>query len=203
MGRDKAALEVGDETAAARLARIALTVASDVVVVGAPGRALPSLPPGARSTVDPPELAGRGPLAGVVAGLRASQATRVFVLTVDGLALSPELLAALDELDQGAGVAPFTDRLQPFPCLVPRVGALRVAERLLGFSGESSAGPASRAARATTWIDELAPRAATRELLLSSAPLRERDPELLALEDADDPETARRLLASLAARRTW
>jgi molybdopterin-guanine dinucleotide biosynthesis protein A len=191
MGRDKAALEVAGEPAAARLARVALEVACGVVVVGAPGRDLPSLPAGAIAAVDPPGLAGRGPLAGVVAGLRATAAERVFVLTVDGLALSPELLRALDALDEGAGVAPFSDRLQPFPSLLPRRPALALAERLLGAAG-------GRGPRATAWIDELAPRAATRELLLSIAALRERDPDLLALEDADDPAAAARLLARLA-----
>ncbi len=189
MGRDKAALDVHGEPAAARLARVALEVASSVIVVGAPGRALPELPPGVTAIADPPDVAGMGPLAGVVAGLTAAVEARVLVLTVDALALSAGLLRALDALDQGRGVAPLDhDRLQPFPSLVPRQSALAIARAML----------AAEERRASAWIDRVAPRAVTREeLLASSVALRRLDPMLRALEDADDPAAAARLLAAV------
>jgi molybdenum cofactor guanylyltransferase len=69
MGRPKAWLEHGGERLLHRVARLIADACETVVVVAAPGQALPRLPSGVVRIDDPPERAGHGPLAGALTGL--------------------------------------------------------------------------------------------------------------------------------------
>jgi molybdopterin-guanine dinucleotide biosynthesis protein A len=69
MGRPKAWLPFGDEVLLQRVVRIVSAAVSPVVVVAAPEQELPELPAAVRIVRDPEE--GRGPLAGLAAGLAA------------------------------------------------------------------------------------------------------------------------------------
>ncbi|MBS0210740.1 MAG: molybdenum cofactor guanylyltransferase [Planctomycetes bacterium] len=69
MRQDKATLPFGGETLIERMVRIVGSATSRVVVVAAPGQALPALPPAVQVVHD--RTPGRGPLEGLAAGLRA------------------------------------------------------------------------------------------------------------------------------------
>ncbi len=81
MGAHKAALTLGEETLLARVVRIVGNVARDVVVVDHPDRDAFPLPPRARMAYDhEPDL---GPLAGMLAGLRAVKHDVAYVTSCD------------------------------------------------------------------------------------------------------------------------
>ena len=69
MGRPKAWLPFGVETMLQRVVRILREVVEPVVVVAAPNQDVPALPAGVEIVHD--EVEGKGPLAGLAAGLAA------------------------------------------------------------------------------------------------------------------------------------
>jgi molybdopterin-guanine dinucleotide biosynthesis protein A len=69
MGRPKAWLPVGDELMLPRVVRVLSGAVSPVVVVAAPGQDVPPLPDEIRVIRD--EQGGRGPMEGLLAGLKA------------------------------------------------------------------------------------------------------------------------------------
>ena len=69
MGRPKAWLPFGEERLLQRVVRLVDTVARPIVVVAAAGQELPDLPAEVAIVRDP--VGGRGPLAGMAAGLGA------------------------------------------------------------------------------------------------------------------------------------
>src|SRR5205085_4657886 len=69
MGRPKAWLPFGGELMLPRVVRLLGDAVSPLVVVAAPGQDVPPLPDGVAVTRDAEE--GRGPLQGLLAGLRA------------------------------------------------------------------------------------------------------------------------------------
>lgn len=82
MGRPKAGLPWGDKSLLAHVVgRVSDGVDGPVVVVRAPGQALPALPLGVRVVDDPQE--GLGPLQGIAAGLAAAEAPVAFVTATD------------------------------------------------------------------------------------------------------------------------
>jgi molybdopterin-guanine dinucleotide biosynthesis protein A len=102
MGEPKAALEWHGSTLLRRVTGIVgRAVSGPVVVVRAPGQALPPLPAGVEITEDARE--GRGPLQGLAAGLAAldDQADAVFLSSTDVPFLHPafvrRVVAALDD----------------------------------------------------------------------------------------------------------
>jgi molybdopterin-guanine dinucleotide biosynthesis protein A len=113
MGRPKAALELEGETLLHRVVRIALAACTEVVVVAAPGQALPPLPEVARRVDDPAELVGSGPLVGALAGLRAlDDSDVVYIGAVDAAWLSTAhvdaMLGALEADPAALAVVPET-----------------------------------------------------------------------------------------------
>lgn len=88
MGRDKATLEVGGRTLAARAAERLARVCAEVVVADR-GR---GLVPGVRSVADGP---GRGPAAGLLGAARAVPGRPLVALACDLPAVPEALLAAL------------------------------------------------------------------------------------------------------------
>ncbi len=189
MGRDKAFIVVDGETLAARTARIAAEVCNVVVVVGAPGRALPPLPPSVVIAFDDAQY--EGPLSGIVAGLAAlpaRTADHALVVGVDMPRLDQPLLCALlAAAPVGRAVA--TARpggLVPLPTWIPM-------PRARASIAASSQG-ADRSL--TGWLRVLDVYVVARAGLLASSPeLAEVDPELLGLEDADDATTLAALIA--------
>jgi molybdenum cofactor guanylyltransferase len=138
MGTPKAALEWHGSTLLRRTAGILARVTDGpVVVVRAPGQALPALPPGVAVVDDPRE--GLGPVQGIAAGLAAlaGRAEVAFVSSTDMPFLHPafvrRVLRAAEEADVGLPVA----RGYPQPlaaayrtALAPVAGELVAAQRL-------------------------------------------------------------------------
>jgi len=98
MGRPKALLPFGDETLLQRVVRRLSAVCAPIVVVRAPGQTLPDLPESVRITED--RVVGKGPLAGIAAGLEALEgdADAAFVSSTDAPFVDPELVRFLEEL---------------------------------------------------------------------------------------------------------
>lgn len=132
MGADKAGLEWEGATLLGRLAG-ALAPVGEVVVVRAPGQALPALPDGVRVVED--AVPGRGPLEGALAGLRAlDPATAAFLCAVDmpllDAAAARAVLAALGPADEAA-VPRVAGRAQPLAAAYRAGPAAAAAEALL------------------------------------------------------------------------
>ncbi|MCG3135656.1 MAG: Molybdenum cofactor guanylyltransferase [Planctomycetes bacterium] len=180
MGRDKATLPFLGEPLLARVVRILASapgIGADapdvggVVVVPRPGQELPPLPDGTRVARD--EVEGRGPLAGIAAGLRASRADLVFVTTCDVPLLDPRFV---DLLFASAGdaslVFPEEGGVANALCAVWRRSALEAVDARLAAG-------------------RLRPFAVSEELPTITVPedrLRAADPELRSLRDCDTPE---------------
>ena len=131
---------------------VARGASGPVVVVRAPGQELPPLPDGVRVVAD--EREGRGPMQGILAGLRAVDADVAFVASVDLPQLHPRFVAAVCARVDGADAAvPVVDGFrQPLAAayraaLAPLVAELVDADRL---------GTASLFERCETrWLDDL------------------------------------------------
>ncbi len=127
MGRDKATLPVGEATLVEHLARRLAGVADEALVAGGlVGKRWPGL----RQVAD--RYPGRGPLAGMHAGLVEARHPLVWVVACDlpevVPALGPFLAAAAVDVD--AVVPRVAERPQPL-CAVYRSSAAPLIERLL------------------------------------------------------------------------
>jgi molybdopterin-guanine dinucleotide biosynthesis protein A len=139
MGAPKASLEWHGSTLLRRVAGILRrAVEGPVVVVRAPGQALPLLPDGVQVVEDPVE--GRGPLVGILAGLRAVAGTAevAYVSSTDAPLLRPAFVRrVLDAVTPEVDVA-LPDALghrQPLAAayrtsLLPLVDGLVAEDRL-------------------------------------------------------------------------
>ena len=168
MGRDKASLPFGDETLLERVVRIVSPVVDELVVAA---RADQELPGHFRVVHDPPGF--ESPMAGIVSGLRAVAAERVFVTACDSPLLTPAFIERLFELSRGHEIAvPRVDEHHMVLTAVyarsvlPRAEALLEASRLRPFY--------------------LLEQSETR--IVTPDELREVDPQLDALRDCDTPE---------------
>lgn len=129
MGRDKAWIEWGGQTLLARqVARARSLGPAEVFVSGRGDTDYSAL--GCRVLTDP--VAGVGPLAGVLAALRASSASHVLVLAVDLPLMSEAVLhGLLANCTDDAGAVPQAGRrVEPLAAVYP-VGAASIAERML------------------------------------------------------------------------
>jgi molybdopterin-guanine dinucleotide biosynthesis protein A len=97
MGRPKLSLPFSGETMLARVVRIIGEVVSPIVVVAAPGQALPELPAGTLVTRD--EIEDQGPLGGLAAGMAAlrGRAEAVYASSCDVPLLKSEFVRAMLE----------------------------------------------------------------------------------------------------------
>ena len=132
-GRDKLAEIVDGQSLLERAIVAALAVASDVVVVIAPGLDRP-IPAGVRLVHD--TTAFQGPLAGLAVGLAALEPDldRAIVVGGDMPSLIPAVLARLSAAlgaTVDAAVLDVDDRSVPLPMAVQRYVALPVARSLL------------------------------------------------------------------------
>lgn len=92
MGRPKAWLPFGGETMLQRVVRALRRAVDPVVVVAAPGQDVPELPAGVEVVRD--EVEGKGPLAGLAAGLAAlaGKADAAYLSSCDAPFLMPEFV---------------------------------------------------------------------------------------------------------------
>jgi molybdopterin-guanine dinucleotide biosynthesis protein A len=132
MGRPKAWLPFAGESMLGRVVRLLSEVASPLIVVAAPGQAVPPLPSGVEVVRDPQR--GRGPLQGVAAGLEAlrGKADAAYISSCDVPFLRPAFVRRMIELlgDHAACVPDIGGYLHPLAA-VYRLEVAEVAARLL------------------------------------------------------------------------
>ena len=181
MGSSKAFLTFGAETMLQRVVRLLGTVVSPIVVVGAPGQALPGLPAGVTVTHD--EQEGRGPLEGLRAGLKAlpGSVDVAYVTSCDVPLLVPGFARRMIELlgDDEIAVMETDGFSHPLSAVyrrdvLPRVEALLGRDRL----------------RPVYLFDEVRTRRVQPEEMAAI------DPELLTLRNLNTREDYLRALAT-------
>lgn len=185
MGADKAALSFGPETLLQRIARIVGQATSPVVVVAAQNQSLPTLPP--EVVVARDQNAGRGPLEGIAAGLRALQKSHpqcevAFVTTCDAPLLQPPFIQAMIALldDKHDAAIPIVDEIPQTLAGVYRIGTLAAIESMLGEN-------------------RLAVHDLLRRIAVNFVPadrLRQVDHELLSLRNVNTPNDFQAALAA-------
>lgn len=172
MGLPKATLPVGSETMLGRVVRIVDQVVSPIVVVAAPGQTVPRLAQNPQVVHD--RTVGRGPLAGLEAGLEAitGHADAVYATSCDvpllRTAFVNQLVSLLEDHDV---VVPVDGKFYHPLAAVYRVGVLAEVTDLLAQ-------------------DQLRPRFLfdrVRTRTVDVAELREVDPELDSLTNLNHP----------------
>ena len=190
MGRDKASLPFGGEPMLSRVLRALADACADVVVVSRRGQALPLaplLPPDTRLVHAHDEVEGRGPLAGLAAGLAASRAERVYASSCDVPFLGPEFVRAVDAALGARDVA--------IPCVAGRHHPLAAVYR------RSAAAPAVADLLADDRLRPVFLLERLPHVELSPAELESADPGLSSLENGNTPDDLARLLARREERR--
>jgi molybdenum cofactor guanylyltransferase len=187
MGTPKAALEWHGSTLLRHVAGIvARGVDGPVVVVRAPGQALPPLPASVEVAADARE--GRGPLQGLAAGLAAvdGRAEAAYVSSTDAPLLHPAFVRrVLRALDDDVDVV--LPRAHGFPQPLAAVYRTALLERIEGML-------AGERVRLGELFDECRVRGLDESALLADGDLAAADPaldSLLNLNEPDDYEAAR------------
>ena len=181
MGLDKATLPFGAETLLQRVVRLVgqIVEPTRVVVVSAPGQALPELPQEIRVAHD--RVPDRGPLEGLAAGLRelSADVDAAFVISCDAPFLVPAFVSRLFDLlqDNDAAVPLEEGRFHPLAA-VYRVSILPRVEQLL----------AADQRRMRLLYDHIVTRSVPVDLLKAV------DPELMSLKNLNHPEEYRAAL---------
>ncbi len=174
MGRPKAWLPFGPEVLLQRVVRLVSTVVDPVVVVAAADQNLPPLPPTVIAVRD--EIAGRGPLQGLAAGLAAlpNEVEYVFATATDAPLLRPAWIPCLHEIGGDYDlIIPSVDGYpHPLAALYRRTAVLPVIKDLLR---------ADRL-RLVGLMDAVRTRVVTREELASV------DPEFETLRNLNSPD---------------
>lgn len=183
MGRPKARLSFGPEELLQRVVRLVSQSTSLIVVVAAPEQELPTLPNGVRIVHD--EVANRGPLQGLAAGLAAlpESVGFVYATATDGPFLAPEWISRLHALIGDADLAvPYCGgRHHPLAALYRRATIL----------------PAVRSHLAADQLRLLSLIESARARIVSADELRKVDPDLKTLRNLNTPEDYRLALIEL------
>ena len=95
MGRDKAAIEFEGASLLQRTVAAVAEVATEVVLVRAPGQTLPAVTAACPIVVVEDPIEGQGPLHGMATGLEAAHGARCLIVGVDMPFLQPALLRLL------------------------------------------------------------------------------------------------------------
>ncbi|MEE8104144.1 MAG: molybdenum cofactor guanylyltransferase [Planctomycetota bacterium] len=177
MGREKWSLPFGDENLLERTVRIVGGVVSEVVVVAREGQDVDGP---FRFARDPAE--GLGPLAGLVAGLEATDAERVFLISCDSPFLAPALVRRLLDLSRG------------FEIVMPMIAGFQMSTTAVYSKAVL---PTARALIAERRLRPvfLAEPHSIREV--TEAELRDVDPELASFQGCNTPEEYERALLEL------
>lgn len=173
MGQPKAWLPFGEERMLPRIVRIVTEVVSPVVVVAAPGQAIPPLPDSVLICRDEQEK--RGPLQGLLAGLLAlqGQCDAVYLSSCDVPFLKTSFIQRMiDLLGDHSIVVPEVDGYFHPLAAVYRLDVLPVIQRLLKEDR----------LRPVFLFDEVPTRKVKQE------DLQEADPELKSLWNLNTPE---------------
>ncbi|MFN8508055.1 MAG: molybdenum cofactor guanylyltransferase [Dehalococcoidia bacterium] len=167
-GSDKAAAQLAGRPMLEWVVAAAAAACEDVVIVGGPERTLP----GARYI--PEEGTPRGPLGGIVAGMRAARFDPCFATGCDVPLLVPALVRmVLRALDGGAAAVPVVGGVpQPLTAAFSRDVCLPVFEAALA----ANAGGPIHAMRAVTTIE------------IDEVTVRSVDPGLRSFLNANTPE---------------
>lgn len=131
MGRPKVTLPFGEEVMLQRVVRVLCEAVEPVVVVAASGQDVPPLPAGVRIMRD--EVEGKGPLAGLAAGLAAlaGEVDAVYLSACDAPLLKPAFVRrVVSLLTTDACLPRVGDRLHPLAAAY-RVGVLSVVREML------------------------------------------------------------------------
>ena len=177
-GSDKLRATFEGQSLLAHAIEAVAAAASEVVVVFAPHRESPALPPDVRSVRDP--RPDGGPLVGLLAGLEAAAHPLALVVGADMPSLQPGVLRLLlEQVESGAAAAILEGgrRRQSLPCAIDRAVG-RTAARATLASGRTGLRDLLDALEATT-----IPAAAWRAL----------DPDGRTLVDVDRPADLERL----------
>lgn len=158
MGRDKAAIPLGDRTLVEHVAAAVEPLVSRIVLAGG---AAPDHGGLARGWV-PDACPDAGPLAGIAAGLAAVERPWAFVLACDMPLVRPDVLRALL-----AGIAPGVEAVvprhaggtEPLQALYASQPAAAAARQLLDEGRRAAHRLQERLA--TVWVDDLDPRSFT------------------------------------------
>ena len=173
MGQPKAWLPFGEERMLPRIVRILSEVVSPVVVVAAPGQAIPSLPDSVSICRDEQEK--RGPLQGLLGGLLTlqGQCDAVYLSSCDVPFLKTSFIQRMiDLLGDHSIVVPEVDGYLHPLAAVYRLDVLPVVQRLLKEDR----------LRPVFLFDEIPTRKVKQE------DLQEADPELKSLWNLNTPE---------------
>lgn len=190
MGRDKASLPFAGEPMLSRVLRALADTCREIVVVSRRGQELPPqpiLPADTHLLHAHDEVEGRGPLAGLAAGLAVSSAERVYASSCDVPFLDPAFARAVDAALGAWDVAiPFIEgRHNPLAAVyrrstvAPAIADLLAQDRL----------------RPVFLLERLSHVEITAETLEAV------DPGLSSLENGNTPEDLARLLARREERR--
>ena len=180
MGRSKAHLPFGEELMLQRVASLLAQAVDPIVVVGAPGQELPPLPPQVAVAHD--EVADRGPLAGLAAGLRAltGRCDSAFATSCDVPLLRPQFVECIVGLLAGHRIAvPLVDEFHHPLSAVYRLDVLDDVDAML----------AADRLRPRFLFDAVDTRIVTRDELLGA------DPELNSLRNCNRPEDYEKALS--------
>ncbi len=171
-GRDKLAERLDGRTLLVNAIDGVTPAATEILVVAAPG-ASPAIPAGVTLVHDP--VAFEGPLAGLLAGLRASREPIVLVVGGDMPmlvgAVIEAMLVELDQVGVEAVELEHEGRARPLPLALQRQPALAAADRLFS-DGER---------RLRALPEALATR------ILAEATWRKLDPNGMTIRDIDTP----------------
>ena len=179
MGSDKASIVFEGETLLQRTVSAAAEVASEIVLVRAPGQTLTAVTAACPVTTVEDAVAGEGPLFGMATGLGAATGARCLVLGVDMPFLQPALLRLLVERLRTAGIESGARWVVP------------IAERRPQPLCSAIARDALAVLRAHLDAGDRAPMAAAADLSLvrvDESVWRATDPGGLSFVDVDTPE---------------
>jgi molybdopterin-guanine dinucleotide biosynthesis protein A len=179
MGADKASLPFAGTTMLASVVETLLQVTSPVCVIASKGQVLPKLPSDVMIGFD--ENSNRGPLAGLLAGLKLLQAKSklAFCASCDSPLLHPEVVRlVIGKLGEGEIAAPFDGLYWSPLCAVYRV---ELAERIECLSSGID-GPNALIQRSES-------------VRVSFEELRRVDPDLRSFVNVNTPEEYKKALA--------
>jgi molybdopterin-guanine dinucleotide biosynthesis protein A len=180
MGRPKAWLPFGPERILQRSVRLVGEAAAPIVVVAAPGQAVPPLPENVLVVED--QIPGRGPLQGIATGMAALPAgvEFVFAMATDTPFFKPAWIGRLQELIVEDDLAiPFADGFHH-----PLAALYRV----------SAVGPAIETLLRDDRLRLLTLTETVRTRVVAAEELREIDPLLETLRNLNDPVSYARAL---------